>query len=93
MTEKTYDADGAAAYLKVHRNTVLKRARSGELRGGKIGRRWVFVKEDLEEYLDRAITAQVEQRRAAQPEISSVTVVSKPQRAPRSLPDLPPIPD
>lgn len=91
MTDKTYSADEAATYLKVHRNTVLKLARSGELRAGKVGRRWVFIKEDLQEYLDRVIAAQVEKRRAAQ----SPLVICPPRRrrAQRPLCELPDLPD
>jgi excisionase family DNA binding protein len=61
---KTYDAQEAAAVLKVHENTVFKLANSGELRGAKLGKRWVFRECDLERFLQLRIDRQ--QRRAMQ---------------------------
>lgn len=47
----SFDADEAADFLKIHRNTVLELAEKGELPGAKIGRAWVFVTDDLVEWL------------------------------------------
>ncbi len=48
---KTYIAEEAADFLHIHKNTVQKRACSGEIKGYKPGRRWVFLEADLIEYL------------------------------------------
>ena len=48
---KTYSAEQAADFLHIHKNTVQKRAYSGEIKGYKPGRRWVFLEEDLIAYL------------------------------------------
>jgi len=48
---KTLSVDEAAELLHVHRVTLLEKARRGEIPGGKIGRRWVFIDVDLLEYL------------------------------------------
>ena len=75
MTEKsrthdrskvTFDADEAADMLKVHRNTVLELAESGELPGTKVGRAWVFLVDDLIEWLRKQIAADIKKRRGAE---------------------------
>ena len=43
----TLDVAGAADYLKMGEDTVRRKARTGEIPGAKIGRRWVFLKGDL----------------------------------------------
>lgn len=47
MSAPTTNAAGAAEILGCHRETVLDKARKGEIPGAKIGRRWVFVVADL----------------------------------------------
>jgi excisionase family DNA binding protein len=88
---ETYDVPAAAAFLQVHRNTLLKLARSGDIPGAKIGKGWVFLRSDLEQYLKSIIAAQVNQRRAAQPGLNAYGPKSR--RVRHSLPELPPIPD
>jgi excisionase family DNA binding protein len=44
---ETLDLKQAAAYLKMHWQTLREKARSGEVPGAKIGKQWVFLKEDL----------------------------------------------
>ncbi len=44
---ETLDILEAAQFLKVGQSTLLKLAESGEVPGGKIGRNWVFIKDDL----------------------------------------------
>ena len=41
----------AAAYLRMHPATVLAKARQGRIPGAKPGKRWVFLKEDLDAFL------------------------------------------
>ena len=41
----------AAKLLKIHPDTLAARAKAGIIPGAKIGRAWVFIAEDLEEWL------------------------------------------
>ena len=48
---RTLDLKGAAALLHIHPETLRQRARTGEIPGAKLGRSWVFIEEDLLEYI------------------------------------------
>lgn len=48
---KTLDLSEAADLLKLHPQTVLQRARSGDIPAAKSGKCWVFIEEDLIEWL------------------------------------------
>ncbi len=48
---ETLDLEEAADFLKLHPCTVRQRACAGEIPGYKPGRRWTFIKSELEEYL------------------------------------------
>jgi excisionase family DNA binding protein len=61
---KTYDIHEAADFLKVDRSTALDLAGSGALPGAKVGRSWVFLESDLEEYLRDQVRRQTEERRS-----------------------------
>jgi excisionase family DNA binding protein len=41
----------AAALLKIHPVTLQDKARAGEIPGAKVGRAWVFIREDLLDYI------------------------------------------
>lgn len=47
----TMDIEEAAKYLKASVRTVYGLAAHGALPGSKVGRRWVFVRRDLANYL------------------------------------------
>ncbi|OYY90780.1 MAG: hypothetical protein B7Y45_06230 [Sphingomonas sp. 28-66-16] len=47
MTDQLLSVDDAAAFLKVHPNTVRSWVRDGRIPGAKIGRGWRFVEADL----------------------------------------------
>jgi hypothetical protein len=44
---QTLDLKKASTLLKLHPQTVLQRARSGEIPAAKLGKCWVFIEEDL----------------------------------------------
>ena len=44
---RTLNLEQAAQFLKLHRVTVLERARAGIIPGAKMGKRWVFLEDDL----------------------------------------------
>lgn len=41
----------AARFLKVHPEELRRRAKSGLIPGAKVGRAWVFLQDDLADYL------------------------------------------
>ncbi len=48
---KTYTLREAAAHLNMHPETLRQRVKTGKIRAAKPGRAYVFLKEDLLEYL------------------------------------------
>jgi excisionase family DNA binding protein len=50
-SHKTYDINEAASFLGAHKETIRRMAASGTLPGGKIGRAWRFIEQDLVMYL------------------------------------------
>ncbi len=59
---KTLDIDECAEFLKINRETALTMAGAGKLPGAKIGRAWVFLLDDLVEYLKAQVRLQQRQR-------------------------------
>jgi excisionase family DNA binding protein len=47
----SFDINEAADFLKLHPNTLQKKAKSGEVPARKVGRRWVFIREHLADYV------------------------------------------
>lgn len=64
MAVPTMDIEECAAYLKVHRTTVLELADKGELPGAQVGRAWVFLADDVESYLRKRVREQTADRKA-----------------------------
>lgn len=48
---RTYTLQEAALFLKIHPDTLRERAIKGTIPGAKIGKAWVFIEEDLAQYL------------------------------------------
>jgi Helix-turn-helix domain len=48
---KTLDLKEAADFLKIHPVTLSEKAKSGEIKGAKIGKRWVFIEVDLADHI------------------------------------------
>ena len=59
---KTLDIIEAAEFLKIERTHALALAGKGALPGAKIGRGWVFIEEDLAEYLRAEVRSQQRER-------------------------------
>lgn len=94
MTEITINAAQCAELLQCNEATVEELTRKGELPGIKIGRSWIYVKNDLVQYLAEKARAEAEARREsvrASMQATPITPKVKPRRqvAP-ALPALPP---
>lgn len=61
---RTLDIFECADFLKIDRTTALKLAGEGELPGARIGRAWVFLEDDLVEYLRAKARQQAAERMA-----------------------------
>ncbi|MDR9847131.1 helix-turn-helix domain-containing protein [Herbaspirillum huttiense] len=99
----TLDIDEAAEFLKINRQTALQLSQSGILPGAKIGRAWVFLEEDLKDYLRsevkkqqrlRQIEADVDGQLASSVSFAKthtpnvISPTRKPGRKARTLPNL-----
>lgn len=51
MTEALWDTEDAAEYLRVCKASIGRWVRSGKLQGYKVGSRWRFYPEDVENLL------------------------------------------
>lgn len=51
MQTDVWTLEEVATYLRVHRTTVSKLLRSGQLRGRKVGKEWRIHKTDAEDFL------------------------------------------
>ncbi len=71
-TFETMDLQTAAAYLGAKTETISQLARKGELPGAQIGKGWIFLREDVLDFLRRRIAAETEARRALRESESEV---------------------
>ena len=76
----TTDSDGAAKILHLHPETIEARARDGIIPGCKPGKKWVFVVDDLVQWLRDETQRQQQQRQGS-------AQAGNPQRNP--TPELP----
>ena len=44
---ETLNLEEAARLLRIHKETLRSRAKVGQIPGAKIGKEWLFIKEDL----------------------------------------------
>jgi excisionase family DNA binding protein len=63
---KTLDIDECAEFLKVKSTVVSEMVGTGELPGARIGRAWVFLEDDLIDYVRTQIRNQRRERQSAQ---------------------------
>ena len=59
---ETVNTQEAAEILNVHTSSVEKLISQGRLAAGKVGRRWVMLRRDVQEFAERTISQQTEQR-------------------------------
>jgi len=48
---RTFGLGEAAAFLRCHPEELRRRAKIGQIPGAKVGRAWVFLEEDLVDYV------------------------------------------
>jgi hypothetical protein len=94
MDQDTMDLDAVAVFLHAEPATVAQCARTGELPGTRIGKGWVFLREDVLAFLRQRIAADTAERRAKQnpPSLGSVSkIATSPARRQRRavIPELP----
>jgi excisionase family DNA binding protein len=93
---ETLDAQEVALLLRADAETIMVLARRGDLPGTRIGRGWVFLRDDVLAYLRARITADTAQRKNSEcrnpPAPTAVALIRRPSRkrtAPVPLPALP----
>ncbi|RZI40145.1 DNA-binding protein [Herbaspirillum sp. HC18] len=91
---QTLDVAEAAALLHAEPETIMQLARKGALPGARIGKSWVFLREDVIAFLKEQISRDTEERRRRHTEASaSAIIVATPRKSRRTvlpaLPDLP----
>lgn len=95
----TLDINECAEFLKINKNTASELAAKGMLPGAKIGRAWVFLEDELVEYL-RSETRNQQRRRQSDfedtrkylsPELKDIEFINLPKSSSRRkvLPLLP----
>ena len=92
-TDETLGVPEAALLLRAENETIMLYARSGELPGTRIGKSWVFLREDVLAFLRHQIKNDTEERRRNRERPPAALAVPTPQRGRRKpIPDLPGLP-
>ncbi|MGZ8302849.1 MAG: helix-turn-helix domain-containing protein [Telluria sp.] len=92
-TDETLGVEEAAALLRAETSTVMQFARRGDLPGTRIGKGWVFLREDVIAFLRQQIASDTQGRRQQASRTIVAVAVTPPRSARRSkLPILPVLP-
>lgn len=51
MDNTVFDSQEAAAYLHIHYDTLIRKSKMGEIPHFRIGRKYLFRKESLDEFI------------------------------------------
>ncbi len=88
--DETLGIEEAAALLRADAATVMQYARRGELPGTRIGKSWVFLREDILSFLRSQINRDTQERLAKRSTlpITGVFVGTAVKSRRRVLPDL-----
>ena len=89
---KTFGLEQAACFLHVNKCTARELAASGKLPGAKIGRAWVFLEQDLIDWLRDQIRTQQQQRIAGTNYARQRVINQNTNSRRRKLPELPELP-
>lgn len=92
-TDETLGVEEAAALLRAETSTVMQFARRGDLPGTRIGKGWVFLREDVIAFLRQQIANDTQDRRQQAARTIAAVAFTAPQRSRRTkLPILPALP-
>ena len=91
-TPETLDAAEVAALLRAESETIMQLARRGELPGARIGKSWVFLREDVIVFLKNQIAKDTEKRRRERTALSPSAVVIAPPPAKNRRKEVPVLP-
>lgn len=86
------DAAETAALLHAEAETILQLARNGTLPGTRIGKAWIFLREDVMAFLKEQITRDTAERRRLQASLSPYAVMVTPPSRKSRRTTLPPLP-
>ena len=75
---ETLDVAEAAALLRAEAETIMQLAHKGELPGTRIGKSWVFLREDVLSFLKYQITKDTAERRRQRISVTPVAVCISP---------------
>ena len=75
---ETVDIDEAAALMKAETDKVMQLARCGDLPGAKIGKAWVFMREDVVAFVQKRIDDDTLRRRQEAQTPSLAVLVARP---------------
>lgn len=95
IQNETLDLHGVAVLCKAEAETIAHYARSGELPGTKMGKSWVFLRDDVITFLRKRITEETEARRVRNTDANesvqpaAVLIRRKPKTRRTVLPELP----
>lgn len=104
--KETLDLESVAALFQAEPDTVAQYARTGELPGTRIGKGWIFLREDALAFLRERIARDTAARKAAHaqangempeskkqstPGLAAVLHERRPRRRRTELPALPPL--
>jgi len=94
-TLETLDVTEVAALLRAESETIMQLARKGELPGARIGKSWVFLREDVILFLKKQIAKDTDERRRQRASISHTAVAVAPavKNRRKPLPILPTAPN
>jgi excisionase family DNA binding protein len=94
-TPETLDVAEVAALLRAEPETIMQFARRGDLPGTRIGKSWVFLREDVLVFLKNQIAKDTEKRRRERATLSPSAVAvapSPPKNRRKEVPVLPSMP-
>jgi hypothetical protein len=95
IAEETLDLQDVAILFRAEPETIAQYARSGELPGTKMGKSWIFLREDVLAFLRKRILEETEERRGKCTDLAApllpeaVLLIPEPRTRRTTLPVLP----
>jgi hypothetical protein len=88
----TMDVADVAAFLKAEPETIAQYARAGELAGTRIGKGWIFLREDVLAFLRGRKANRPQRKPQTAAKVQAVLVERRPRTRRTQLPTLPTVP-